>query len=312
MAKYLIKRVLFILLSLFMIVTATFFIMRMAPGSPFASEKSLPPEIMENFNEKYGLNDPWYEQYFRYLGQVVRWDFGPSMKYKGQTVNEIIADGFTVSLALGAEALLIAIGGGILLGVIAALRHNRLPDYTATVIAVLGISVPSFILAAALQYVLAFKMGIFPIARWESFSHTILPAFALAATPLAMIARLTRSSMLEVMNQDYIKTAKSKGLSKRTITFRHAIRNALLPTITYIGLLFAGIITGSFIIENIYAIPGLGKQFVVSITNRDYSVIMGTTVFYSVLLLFSMLILDIIYGFVDPRIKLARPRKGEA
>ncbi|GAA0315966.1 oligopeptide ABC transporter permease OppB [Bacillus carboniphilus] len=312
MAKYLIKRLLFILLSLFMIVTATFFIMRMAPGSPFASEKSLPPEIMENFNNKYGLNDPWYEQYFRYLGQVAQWDFGPSMKYKGQTVNSIIADGFTVSLTLGAEALLIAIGGGILLGVIAALRHNRWQDYSAMVIAVLGISVPSFILAAGLQYYFAFKLGWFPIARWESFMHTILPAIALAATPMAMIARLTRSSMLEVLNQDYIKTAKSKGLSQRAITYRHAIRNALLPTITYIGLLFAGIITGSFIIENIYAIPGLGKQFVVSITNRDYSVIMGTTVFYSTLLLFSMLILDIIYGFIDPRIKLTKPRKGEA
>lgn len=312
MTKYLIKRVLFILLSLFIIVTATFFIMRIAPGSPFASEKSLPPEIMENFNEKYGLNDPWYEQYFRYLGQVVQWDFGPSMKYKGQTVNSIISDGFAVSLTLGAEALLIAIGGGILLGIIAALRHNRWQDYSAMVIAVIGISIPSFILAAGLQYILAFKMGLFPIARWESFSSTILPAFALAATPLAMIARLTRSSMLEVMNQDYIKTAKSKGLSARAVTYKHAIRNALLPTITYIGLLFAGIITGSFIIENIFAIPGLGKQFVVSITNRDYSVIMGTTVFYSVILLFSMLILDIVYGFIDPRIKLAGPKKGEA
>lgn len=312
MAKYLFKRVLFILLSLFIIVTATFFIMRVAPGSPFASERALPPEILENLNAKYGLDGTWYEQYFNYLGQVVQWDFGPSMKYKGQTVNEIINDGFIVSLTLGLEALFIAIGGGILFGIIAALKHNRWQDYSVMIIAVFGISIPSFILAAMLQYTLGYELGWFPIARWESFAHTIMPAFALAATPLAMIARLTRSSMLEVLNHDYIKTAKSKGLSQMTVTVRHAIRNALLPTITYIGLLMAGIITGSFIIENIFAVPGLGKQFVVSITNRDYSVIMGTTVFYSVLLLFSMLLLDIIYSLIDPRIKLAGQKKGES
>ncbi|MBP3041126.1 ABC transporter permease [Bacillaceae bacterium Marseille-Q3522] len=310
MVKYLGKRILFMLVSLFLIITATFFLMRLAPGNPFASERNVPPEIEANLNAHYGLDRPWYVQYTDYLLRVVKWDFGPSFKYESQSVNDIINDGFPISLLLGLEAICIAIAFGVILGVIAALRHNKWEDYGAMVIAVFGISVPSFIMATFLQYFLAIKTGWFPVARWESFVHTILPALSLAATPMAYIARLTRSSMLEVLSNDYIKTAKSKGLNEWAITIKHTIRNAMLPVVSYMGPLSAAIITGSFVVENIFAIPGLGTHFVTSITNRDYTVIMGVTVFYSILLLLSVLLVDIIYGLIDPRIKLAGGKKG--
>lgn len=311
MVKYILKRLLYMLVSLLLIVTATFFLMRMAPGNPFTAEKKMPPEIEKSLNAHYGLDKPWYEQYGDYLVKIAKWDFGPSFKYKSQTVNDLINEGFPVSLALGLEAIFLAVSIGILLGVIAALKHNKWQDYLAMIFAVLGISVPSFIMATVLQYFLAIKLGYFPVARWESFMHTVLPALALASTPMAFVARLTRSSMLEVLSNDYIKTAKAKGLSKGVITIRHTIRNALLPVVSYMGPLSAGIITGSFVIEKIFGIPGLGSHFVLSISNRDYTVIMGVTVFYSILLLASILLVDIAYGFIDPRIKLAGGKKGE-
>lgn len=311
MAKYIGKRLVYMLISLWLIITATFFFMRIAPGNPFTSEKKLPPEIEANLNAHYGLNDPWYVQYGEYLLRIIKWDFGPSFKYKSQSVNDLIADGFPVSFLLGMEAIFLAVSIGILLGIIAALYHNKWQDYTAMIIAVLGISVPSFIMASFLQYSLAIELGLFPVARWETFMHTVLPAIALASTPMAFIARLTRSSMLEVLANDYIKTAKSKGLSKGVITVKHAVRNALLPVVTYMGPLTAGILTGSFVIERIFGIPGLGAHFVTSIGNRDYTVIMGVTVFYSILLLVSILLVDIAYGIIDPRIKLAGGKKGE-
>lgn len=311
LAKYIGKRLLYMLGSLWLIITATFFLMRMAPGNPFTSEKKLPPEIEANLNAFYGLDQPWYIQYWDYLVRIANWDFGPSFKYKSQTVNDLINDGFPVSLALGLEAILIAVAIGVLLGVVAALNHNKWLDYSSMVIAVLGISMPSFILATLLQYFLAIKLQIFPVALWESPMHTVLPALALAAGPTANIARLTRSSMLEVLANDYIKTAKSKGLSRGVITIKHAIRNALLPVVSYMGPLLAGIITGSFVIEQIFGIPGLGSHFVTSITNRDYTVIMGITAFYSILLLVCVLLVDIAYGLIDPRIKLSGEKKGE-
>jgi oligopeptide transport system permease protein len=311
MAKYITRRLIYMVLSLYLIVTATFFLMRLAPGNPFTSEKQLPPEIEAALNEHYGLDDPWYAQYGDYLLRIVQWDFGPSFKYKTRTVNDLINEGFPVSLALGAQAILIALALGLILGIIAALYHNKWQDYGAMIIAVLGISVPSFIMATVLQYFFAIKWGLLPVARWDSFMHTILPSLALAASPMAFIARLTRSSMLEVLANDYIRTAKSKGLSKSVITVKHAIRNALLPVVSYMGPLSAGIITGSFVIERIFGIPGLGSHFVTSISNRDYTVIMGVTVFYSIILLVSILLVDIAYGLVDPRIKIAGGKKGE-
>ncbi len=278
--------------------------MQAAPGGPFASERKLPPEIEEQMNEAYGLNDPLYQQYFDYLVNTVQFDFGPSFKYVGQEVTDIISRSFPYSLILGAEAIFLALAIGVLLGVIAAIKHNKFGDYVAMVIAVLGISVPSFIMATILQYIFSIKLQMLPVARFESFAHTILPAIALATTPLAFIARLMRTSMLDVLNADYIKTAKSKGLSERVTTYKHALRNAILPVVSYLGPLVVSILTGSFVIEKIFGIPGLGNEFVVSVTNRDYTVIMGTTVFFSVLLLVSILIVDLIYGLVDPRMKI--------
>ena len=304
MAKYLLKRLGYILVSLFFIVTITFFLMKAAPGGPFASERKLPPAIEQQMNEAYGLNDPIIKQYGDYLVNVVKFDFGPSFKYTGQEVSDIIKRSFPYSLILGLEAIFLALAVGVLLGVVAALKHNKFGDYIAMVISVLGISVPSFIMATILQYIFAIKLQALPVARFESFAHTILPAVALATTPLAFIARLMRSSMLEVLNADYIKTTKSKGMSERVVTYKHALRNAILPVVSYLGPLVVGILTGSFIIEKIFGIPGLGNEFVVSVTNRDYTVIMGTTVFFSVLLLFSILVVDLIYGLVDPRIKV--------
>lgn len=304
MIRYIGKRLIFMAITLFLIITATFFLMQAVPGGPFTAEKNVPPEILEALKEHYGINKPVSEQYVEYLGRVITWDLGPSFSEKSSNVNDIINRGFPVSLHLGMQALAIAIFGGISLGVIAALRHNKWQDYSAMVIAVLGLSVPSFILAAFYQYFFAIELGWFPIAKWETFKHTVLPSFALSALPMAFIARLTRSNMIEVLGQDYIKTAKAKGLSVFVTTVKHAIRNALLPVVTYLGPLTAGILTGSFVIERIFGIPGLGREFVLSISNRDYTVIMGTTVFYAILLVVLVLVVDILYTLIDPRIKL--------
>ena len=309
MIKYILKRLAYILVALFVIVSLTFFLMRIAPGSPFASEKSLSPEIEAALQAEYGLDNPWYVQYKDYLISTAKFDFGESMKYKGRSTNDMISESFPISLTLGIEAMILAVGLGVLIGVVTALYHNRFPDYLGTTIAVLGISVPSFILAGLLQYFVGLKMQLLPISGWNGFAYSIMPALAIAITHMGFIAKLVRSSMLEQNSSEYVKMARAKGLGKWTTVFKHTLRNALLPVVTYLGPLFAGVITGSFIIEQIFAIPGLGKYFVTSITNRDYTVIMGTTVFYSIILLFAVLIVDIIYGFVDPRINLKGGKK---
>lgn len=309
MISYIFKRLIYILLALFIIVSATFFLMRIAPGSPFASERELPPKIEESLNAKYGLDNPWYIQFKDYLVDTATFDFGESMKYKARSTNDMISESFPVSMTLGIQAMLLSIGFGVLFGVISALYHNRWPDYLSTTIAVLGISVPSFILAGLMQYFLAYKLDLFPISGWKGFIYSILPAFAIAIAHMGFIAKLTRSSMLEQNNSEYVKMARAKGIGKWTIVYRHTLRNALLPVVTYLGPLTAGVVTGSFIVEQIFAIPGLGKHFVQSITNRDYTVIMGTTVFYSIILLFAVFIVDILYGIIDPRIKLRGAKK---
>ncbi len=291
MLKYILKRLGYILVALFVIITVTFFLMRIAPGSPFASEKSVPPEIQQALDKEYGLDNPWYIQYKDYLISTAKFDFGESMKYKGRSTNDMISESFPISMTLGIEAMILAVGFGVLIGAITALYHNKFPDYLGTTFAVLGISVPSFILAGLLQYFVGLKWQLLPISGWNGFIYSIMPALAIAITHMGFIAKLKRSSMLEQNNSEY------------------ALRNALLPVITYLGPLAAGVITGSFIVEQIFAIPGLGKYFVTSITNRDYTVIMGTTVFYSIILLFAVLIVDILYGFIDPRIKLKGAKK---
>jgi len=278
--------------------------MHAIPGDPFVQDKAIPEEILKAMHKHYGLDQPLYIQYGKYLKGVLTFELGPSFKYEGRKVNEIISEGFPVSFCLGLEALCIAVFGGLALGSIASLNHLKWQDHLTMVIAVIGISVPSFILASFLQYFLAMKLNFLPVARWGSFSQTLMPAISLSALPMAFIARLTRANMVEVMQQDYIQTAKSKGLNSFQMIFSHVARNALLPVITYLGPLTATVLTGSFAIEKIFGIPGLGQWFVTSITNRDYTVIMGTTIFYSAILMLCIFLVDLLYCWIDPRIDL--------
>jgi oligopeptide transport system permease protein len=291
------------MITLFLIVTLTFFLMKVLPGDPFSDEKALPPEIYENLRSHYGLNDPWYVQYGQYLISIAKWDLGPSIKHKGRTVNEIISEGFSVSAILGLEAFALAVFAGVFLGTLAAIKHHTWIDAATLAGVTLGISIPSFIMATLLQYLLAQKLGLFPIARWGTLWQSILPAVSLALMPAAFITRLTRSNMIEVFQQDYIKTAKAKGLSMPAILYRHTFRNALSPLLPYFAQLAANILTGSFIIEKIFAIPGLGYWFVAGVANRDYTVIMGVTVFYSMILLIMLFMADFFYSMMDPRIR---------
>lgn len=305
MGKYILKRIGYSILSLFVIVSITFVLMQLAPGSPFAAEQQVvSPQIQQQLNEQYGLNDPWYEQYFNYIVDVARFDFGQSMKYRGRSTNDMIGESFSVSATLGASSLLFAISFGILSGVISAMNHNKKADYLATIISVLGISIPSFVLGGLLQYFFGLKLGYFPISGWTSSAHTVLPALALGLGYMGNIAKMTRSSLLEQNTSEYVKLARAKGRTKWGIAWHHSLKNALLPVVTYLGPLTAGILTGSFVIENIFAIPGLGRHFVQSINNRDYTVIMGITVFFAIVLLLAVLIVDILYVFLDPRIQL--------
>ncbi|GAW28718.1 MULTISPECIES: ABC transporter permease [unclassified Carboxydocella] len=309
MLRFLVRRAISVVTALFFVVTLTFFMMKAIPGGPFDAEKKLPPAIQKNLEEKYHLNDPLYKQYLDYLKGVVTWNLGPSFKEEGVTVNDIIKTYFPVSATLGAVAVAFSLLVGIISGIIAALRHNKWQDYLAMILSTIGFAVPSFILATLLMYVFALKLQWFPAAMWGSWENVVLPALALSGMPTAVIARFMRSSMLEVLQQDYIKTAKAKGLSERVIIYRHALRNALMPIITYLGPLVAGIFTGSFVVEHIFAIPGLGRYFVTSISNRDYTVIMGLTIFYSIFLVLMNLLVDLAYAAVDPRIKLVE-KKG--
>lgn len=301
--KYYLRKLGFLLVTFWVIVTLTFILMKAVPGDPFMQEQALPKEIHDALRRHYGLEDPWYQQYWNYLTQIATWNFGPSFIYKGKTVNEIITQSFPISAILGLEALFIAVSLGVSLGTFSALYHHRWQDHTAMIFAALSLSIPSFILASLLQYTLGFQLGWFPIARWGTFMQTVLPAISLAAMPMAFIARMTRVSMLKVLHQDYIKTARAKGLTETKVIARHAFLNALLPLLGYLGQLSANILTGSFIIEKIFSIPGLGQWFVLSISNRDYTVIMGVTVFYSLILLGAMFLVDVIHRLLDPRSK---------
>lgn len=302
---FFIRKTLSSLLSLGVIVTATFFLMHSIPGDPFSQEQALPKEILEAMKTHYGLDKPILVQYINYIKHLLCLDLGPSLKYPGRSVIEIIGEGFPVSFALGAQALCLSISFGVLLGSLAAFFRGKWQDTLFIFLSVLGISVPSFILATFLQYLFAMKLSLFPVARWGSYLHTVLPSVSLAALPITFIARLTRASMIEVLSQDYIQTAKSKGLSTLRIALCHVLRNAILPVLSYLGPLTASVLTGGFAIEKIFGIPGLGQWFVLSITNRDYTVIMGVTLFYGTILLFCMLIMDLISSWIDPRIPLA-------
>jgi oligopeptide transport system permease protein len=278
--------------------------MRAIPGGPFTDEKGIPPKILEKILERYHMNDPLWVQYGHYLWNVLRFDFGPSFRYEGMTVNELIRNSFPTSLFVGSMALGIALLVGIPAGIVSALRRGGWQDKSAMVLATLGITIPNYVVATALVYIFAYRMGLVTVGFWEGFPTAVLPAVTLAGYPTAFISRLTRSSMLEVIQQDYIRTAYSKGLRERTVIAVHALRNAVIPVVTYLGPLTAGILTGSFVVEQIFGVPGLGTFFVTSISNRDYTTIMGVTIFYSALLVSLNLVVDICLSFIDPRIKL--------
>lgn len=306
MLKYILKRLILAVVTIWAVITITFVLMHSIPGNPFKSESKMPPQVYENLLKKYGLDKPKSEQYVIYLKQIIKGDLGASMKSKVETVNDMIERGFPVSASLGLQALLIALVFGPALGALAALYQNKWPDYISMIIAILGISVPSFILGTVFIQFIARNVSWLPIGGWGTFAHSILPSTALAMMPLAQIARLMRSSMLEVLGQDYIKTAKSKGISKAAVVIKHAARNAILPIVSVLGTLVSNLIVGSFVIEKIFGIPGLGMSFVSSISNRDYTLIMGTTIFYAAILIVMLLIVDIAYVLIDPRIRLTK------
>ncbi len=303
MFRYLLKKLVILAASLLVVVTLTFCLMHIIPGDPFTDEDAIPEEILKALHHHYGLDQPLPVQFGKYFLNLLHGNLGPSFKYHGRTANDVIREGFPISLTLGLEALFLAIPLGITFGSFAALKRGKWQDQMAMFFAVLGISVPSFILATILQYVFAMQLDWFPVARWGTFAQTVLPALSLAALPTAMIARLTRASMVEVLQQDYILTAQSKGLSTFQIVFKHALRNAILPVITLLGPLAANVLTGSFVVEKIFGIPGLGQWFILSVANRDYTLIMSMTIFYSAFLMVCVFMVDLVYSLLDPRIK---------
>lgn len=302
MTRYVFRRLGGVIIILWVIITVTFALMHAIPGGPFTTEKKLPPQVKASIEAKYHLDDPVWKQYGDYLGGVITGDLGPSYKYEGRSVNDIISDAFPISAQLGLLSLMVAVAGGIAAGAISAMRPNGIVDYAVTILSTIGISVPTFIIGAVLVYVVGFELGWFPVALWRGPSYMVLPVLTLAAQPMAFIARLTRSGLLDVYQQEYIRTARAKGLSSWTILTRHALGNAILPVITYLGPLAASLLTGSFIVETIFAIPGLGQYFVTSIYNRDYTVILGITIFYSALVVFLNILVDMIYPLIDPRV----------
>ena len=306
MTRYIAKRLGVGVISLFILVTVTFFLLHAIPGGPFSPEdnRNVPPKILEKISEQYGLNDPVPEQYARYLSNLLHGDFGTSFKKQDTTVNELISQGFPVSARVGAWGILISLAAGILLGIIAAVKRGKIPDMIAMVIATIGVSVPSFVICVLMMYVFCEKLKILPSYGLTSWKHYIMPVIALAFYPTAYIMRLTRSSMLDVLGQDYMRTARAKGLSQVVSLFKHALRNAILPVITYVGPMLAYTLSGSFVVEKIFTIPGLGGEFIGSITSRDYTVIMGTTIFLATLIIVMNVLVDIVYKIVDPRIKL--------
>ena len=303
MLKYISKRLFYAILTLFVIASITFFLMKILPHNPFNDPK-IKPEVRAALEKKYNLDKPILVQYGLYLKNLMKGDLGISMKQAGRSVNAIIAENFPNSFAIGWRALVFATVFGLLLGVVAALNHEGLLDYASILIAIIGVSIPSIVLGPMLAYFLGVELGWFPVTVNESEWSLILPSFTLGLGSLALISRLMRSSTLEVMGQDYINTAKAKGLSKGQIVWGHIIRNAIMPVITVLGPTFAALITGSIVIENIFAVAGLGKYFVKSIYESDYSMIMGITLFYAALIILSMLMVDIVYGFIDPRLRV--------
>ena len=306
MIRFIIRRLISLIPTLFLIVTFSFFIMKVAPGGPFSAERNPPPEVLANINKVYHLDEPLPKQYVRYLGNMLRGDLGPSFRYKDYTVNDLIGNTMPNSLILGITALCSALVFGLLVGLVSAVKRNSIADYASMSVAVIGISIPLFVVGPLLMLLFAVKLKWLPTSGWitgrQGLKTLIMPALALSLPYFAYIARLSRASVLEVLRSDDIRTAYAKGLSYPVVLFKHALKGAMLPVISYLGPAFAGIITGSVVIEKIFLVPGLGTFFVQSALNRDYTLIMGTVVMYSIILILMNFVVDILYAVIDPRI----------
>ncbi|MBQ1850244.1 MAG: ABC transporter permease [Lachnospiraceae bacterium] len=319
MRNYIIKRILLAIVTIFVVMTITFFMMHAIPGTPFSTgNDTMSAESLEVLMSRYGLDQPLYKQYVRYVTNILKGDFGVSMSNGYRSVSDIILTAFPVSADLGIRALIFGTIAGILLGIEAALHRGKPVDHLSTIVAIIGISVPSFVLGTVFQTILGLGFSgwfkatfhtdyqVFPIARWQSFRYTLIPSFVLGMGTVAGLARLMRTSMLDVIGQDYVKTAKSKGISNLAIVWKHEVRNAMMPVVTVLGRMIGGVVTGSYIIESQFAIPGLGKYLVNSITARDYTMTMGLTVFYSIFIVGSMLLVDLMYCVIDPRVRITK------
>lgn len=314
MAKYILKRVVYSFFTILVLIVITFLLMHALPGDPISGEKAISPAVRAALEAKYGLDKPILEQLVIYIGNALRGDFGTSIKY-GRDVTAILGTAFPYSCELGIRAMILAVFGGVAIGSLSAVRRGSAIDTFGMGLAVFGVSVPSFIVAALLQYFVGLQFNnlvgtvIFPITGWTSEMSKILPSIALCLSPLASISRLTRTSMLDVLSSDYIKTAKAKGLSEKMIIWRHALRNACTPVLTVLGPTIASVLTGSFVVEQIFSIPGMGRYFVMAIKEQDYTMIAGTTIFFGVFLIISILVVDILYGVVDPRVNVAAKKE---
>jgi len=308
--KYLLQRVFFMAITLWLIATITFFMMQFLPGTPYTNAERLSPEQIALLNEQMGLDQPMIVQYGEYLVNIMQGDFGISFQFKNQAVSSLLGGRIGPSLQLGIQAIGLGTIFGIVLGTISAMKQNTWVDTLSTLVAILGRSIPNFVFAVLLQYVFAIKLEILPIARWDSFAYTILPTLALAMSPLADSARFIRTEMVEVLHSDQVELAKSKGLSRWERAFKHGLRNSLIPILTLLGPLAVALMTGSLVVENIFAIPGIGEQFVKSIMTNDYPTIMAVTILYSTMLVSIIFVVDVLYGIVDPRIRISEGSRG--
>jgi oligopeptide transport system permease protein len=304
MIRYVARRLAYMIITLFVIASITFFISKLLPGTPFADDK-LTPQVRQQLFAKYGLDEPLYVQYAKYMWNIAHGDLGNSFYFESRPVTQMILERAPVSAFLGVQAVLFGLVVGLVLGIVAALRHNTLWDTLTVVLAVVGVSVPTFVLGPIVQYWLGLKLGLFPIAFFDSWWHSVLPSLVLSTFVISEVARFTRSEMLEVMGQDYIILARAKGLSGLAVILRHVLRNSLIPLVTVLAPLTIFLITGTLIVEQIFAIPGIGEQFVTSVFVSDYTMILGTTLFFSVFFVLALLIQDILYGVIDPRIRVS-------
>lgn len=305
MLKYTLRRVVYMIITLFLIATLTFFLMNAVPGDPFALDRDTPKVIRDALNQKYGLDKPVFERYLVYMGKLLKGDFGMSMKFKGQTVVDKVVTTMPVSMKVGLGGVLLGVFLGVIFGIVAALKNGKTFDYVIIIAAIIGVSIPNFVFATLFQRLFGVDLAILPVFGYKGFAYLILPIFAASTQNIAFYARMLRSSMLDVMNQDYIMTAESKGLTRRSVIFRHTLRNSLLPLVTSFGPMLAGVLTGNFVIEKIFGIPGIGNAMIMAIQGSDYMMIMGLTIIFSFISVVLYFMVDILYGIVDPRIRIS-------